>query len=878
MISDETDVNLFLVSAKEYAQKGDYDSAIGKLRECLKIVESKRDYDAAASILLLIVDFEKLRSAQESSEDQEVVAKAATSEKEEKVPTKKAVPLKGKKQGKPPVVKSNTVPVKKRTFSMSIPLNKEELISKWEDGKKLVEMGDTFKGTQILISVRRDLQKLHVEPELIKKLEDDINAAKQQSGFSVSSVSSVVKPVNTRASSSSSPSVSSSDQSKPASSNEIATLLRKAKEAKDGGKYKVALDFFKSALKIANDMQKKAIMKNMRKVEHLARLKERMQIESPSSASFASSETVSVSPAVPSPSSSGIIEEVNISYDIGLDRRLDRDEKEKLMKRKEAEKLIVEAENCENVSEAIEKFQDAAHLLLVTGTRRDRVEWVYEKINALKKYGKIKKKDLLFENVTFSPSILRRYAFNEIDKAKNKARYGKYKESLDCYIKAIKALRKAGWTKEQINYIIDDMIKIQKKQDRVEAQEKRLREIHFKYVSDLLSKDNAVGGDAISAEEEFDSYDEGIYRPRREKTVLEKEIEKIQQEQQERLQLKATMFEYLDEAKHNIDIGKFKDALEDYKSALAIMESLGGWDRQKHILLEEIKNIEQAIKKREEISRIQEERVKVATVNEKDKLSEQSVLIKKAMMLNQEQLKEKLLMKKINEEKINTVFNILIPAANKLKNEGRNEDALIEYQEALKFLKEAGWVGNTQILQDEISKLKSKLNIKEQEKLSVSEKRQIRNEVLEELIPMAQKAASSGDFGRAKQLYHQAIEQLEMIGWKQYIGPLKEEIEKINEKIREKEDEGEGKTRDQKMKMVNELVDSSMKFLSWDIKDYALMELKKALKILEEIGEDDMYYELHKESKKIELELKLEDSERILLSKKKLLSTKEDTR
>lgn len=872
-VNNDAVVAGLLTDAKHLAEREEYDAAIQKLRECLDIMNAAKDFKAAADLHLLILDYEKLKLESQGSSDE----KSIKPEKGTKPVLPRDEPLDAMKK---PAKKDENAREEKATPRRihPKPVTIETVMDDWKVGKVALDMQEYFKARQKFMIVKRNLIKLGISDDRLQEIDEDIQKVKVATGngngtASFSNITQApaqpdhptvkgtkspsfkrTKPISSASSSGSTISSSRKERAIP-DSDKVFSLMKKAQEAKTNGDYQSALESLNRASSIATDLQRKSIRKQIKRIGQLASMKQKMSGHDAMNISQFNridEQENSVSSAVASPSS---------GFDI-IDRdNLDHDTREKLQKRQEAEKLIVEAENTENVSEAIEKFQDAAHLLLVTGTRRDRVEWVYEKINQLKRTGIVKKVGL-FDMQEFRPSELREYAFNQIDEAKQKDAYGKYKEAVELYKKAIKALLRAGWTNDQVNYIIQDMVKIQKKQDLVEKEDQRLQEIYNEVVKSCLlgvkvPKDKNLIDFAAPT-----PIDEDVYRPGREKTVMEKEMEKLREEQNERRTLQQTMFSYLDEARHKITLGEFQEAISLYKNAIELMDALGGWENQKNTIKKEIDNLYVLIGRQKELAEASQEIHGSGQVDAD--LAEKNLLIKKAALLNQENLKEKLLKKRLNDEKVSSVFDILIPMANNLKEKGRYEDALIEFKEALKMLEEAGWKAQTQGLKDEIAELQILLNKKEEKIVAKGEKRRLMEEIFDKIIPEARKARMSSQFSKARTLYQQAIQKLREIGWANYISPIQNEISEIDEEM----SKGEMEEESSKPDSIEEIIDLGMKFLAKDLKEYALMQLKKAVKMLESTGRDQMRNEIQKQVKKLELEIRLEDSKRILLGKR----------
>ena len=735
----------------------------------------------------------------------------------------------------------------------------------WKKARKYIEMGEHFKANQILINVKRALTKIGASATVMKKLDIDLARARKDPNLMLDEefgFDSIEKEINKSR---------VNDQVKAFESQEIEadlyTLFRKAMKYKEDGNYKESLEAFKKCTNLATGPEKTAMQTQVQRLERLLSLQKITKTNEKQQGGFrVVNKEDQVQDFTP-------VAEIMKSTPIGTNIEslsADYDKKEKLAKRRQAEKLIVEAENSENDSEAIEKLKDAAHLLLVTGTRRDRVEWVYEKINQIKA-GRKPQKDTLYEIEKFDPRLLRDFAFNCIDKAKEKADYGKYKKSVEIYKNAVKALKRAGWSQDQVAYIIQDMVNVRKEQDRVEKEQEELVSFIEKEVSNLFPQIDAwrsgtvIENGVLEEKEVQSSIDEEIYLPGKEKTVYEKEMEKLMEKRAERKRMKEMMFNLMDQARQMTDIGKFKDAIRYYINATKIMDELGNWDNQKTVLLKEISNLKSLLEKQQEIVNIQKSFTSTTPDEEREDLEEKYFLIKKAAILNQQDLKEKLLLKRIKEENEKAVFDILIPLANKLKKEGRLSDALTELQEAVKLLQESGWRDEVNSLNDEIKDLKKLIQQKTEPVSTKQERKKIRDEVLENIIPTARKHMLNKNYIEAKRLYSESVEKLREIGWDDYISPIIDNIKEIDEIMDEIKDSHQATA--SQSESVSYLIEMGMRFLANDMKKYALVEFRKVLEHPSSIPED-MENEITRQVKKLELELKLDESKKILENKK----------
>ncbi len=780
----------------------------------------------------------------------------------------KATAASGSKEPARLPIAERPAPKPSKPASRPAPTGPEDPMAVWDEGKKLLSIDEKFGALQKFMSAKRGIAKLG-RPDLAKELEDDIARAKgteapESEGFQP------VPNAPAAPASEAAPERSPQQLFSQTQQVEMYPTFQKAMAAKDRGDYAAALDGFKKCFEMAVGPEKREIEKQLRRVEQLVAMKEKV-VAGTASSGFV---TVGQEPAdqpvaadAPSPYK-GQVATAGFSKP-GADVKQDPEDRAKAQKRREAEQLIVEAENTEDPLLATEKLKDAAHLFLVTGSRLDRVEWIYDKITQIKKSAGVQKVGL-FEVEKFSPGLLRDYAFQCIDNAKEKARYAKYKEAVNLYGRSVKALNRAGWTQDQINYIINDMIVIRKDQDRVELEEERLQAIieeEMLYLFDRI--DTWREGKYIGFAPTTASYDQNIHMPGREKSVEEKNYEKVMAIQAERRQLRQDMDTSMEDARHAATMGKFQDAVDLYSKAIRIMDQLGGWDSQKGMILAEIDNLKQLHRRQQEIIHEQKEAAASGSAKQKAEVDEKFFLIKKAALLNQENIKDKLLMKRARDEMEQTVFEILMPAANKLKEEGKLADALVEFKEALKMLTEAGWTSQTQSLRDEIADLEAAVKSKTGDKSTAKERQAIRKEVFDSIIPKARQAAIDGQHRDAKQLYENAVEKLRSIGWDEYVRPILDNIAQIDAAMAKAAAQEAGITDQDRKYIAKEHIEMGMRFMTKSMPKYALVEFQKAIELLDRIGDKETKEEIARQVKKLELEIKLEESQKILLERKR---------
>ncbi len=822
----------------------------------------------AADVHLLVLDIEKLKAKEAAREPLSLVPDITPHVSSTGAPAPRT-------STKPPSRAAGIV--SKGGSPAKAPDVPADFVSTWNEGKKCLSNGDTFQALQKFLSAKRLFNKGQRDPADLARLEHDIASAKQvlnqptstSRGNFTSRDDDGAAPASCAASNGTVP-------VQAPFSGDMATTFQNALDAKAQGRYDEALAALSACLQGTAGNERHALEREVAKLQQLVSLKKQVDATASRGGFVRVGDDAYLPPDSPvsqqerdvkKGGAPGWLDATGMITEKG---RPDPEELAKIEKRKEAEKLIVEAENEEHVPMAIEKLKDAAHLLLVTGTRRDRVEWVYEKINALKLRGG-EQGASLFQIEKFDFRLLKNYAFMKIDQAIDKTRYGRFNDAVEFYKQAVKTLTRAGWSQQQVNYIIDDMIDARKKQDEVERELDALQDLVEGEIAFMLDKMDGwrrgtldVGATSVAMSGA--SIDENVFRPGREKTLREKSLEKMALDQARRASLKQDMVDFLDNASHLVNLGRFQEAINEYNDSVEIMDQLGGWDSQKELVLKEIGNLHQLLQKQEEILSLHKSRSVTSAGKAAD--DERLFLIKQAAVLNQENLKERLLAKHLREDNEKAAFDILIPIANKLKAEGKVQEALVEFKEVIKLLSDGGWEGQLQSLKDEVSQLETKVEAQKAITSIETDRRAIREEVFVIVIPKARDAMARKEYKEAKRLYAYAIEKLKSIGWEEYIRPLLESLAEIDMLSKASEASEAQAARVDPRKDANDAIEMGMRFLSKDMKSYALQEFEKAMPLLEAAGDQETFEEIMRQVKKIELELKLQETDRMLREKK----------
>ena len=185
------------------------------------------------------------------------------------------------------------------------------------------------------------------------------------------------------------------------------------------------------------------------------------------------------------------------------------------------------------------------------------------------------------------------------------------------------------------------------------------------------------------------------------------------------------------------------------------------------------------------------------------------------------------------------------------------------------MLMDAGWTSQTQSLRDEIADIEAKVQQKTGEKTTAKERQAIRADVFEKIIPKARQVAIEGRYQEAKKLYESAVDKLKSIGWDEYIRPLLDNVTEMDDAIAKAAAKEKSITDQDRKYIAKEHIEMGMRFMAKDMKKYALTEFGKAIELLDRIGDTETREEVSRQVKKLELEVKLEESQKILLDRKR---------
>jgi len=314
------------------------------------------------------------------------------------------------------------------------------------------------------------------------------------------------------------------------------------------------------------------------------------------------------------------------------------------------------------------------------------------------------------------------------------------------------------------------------------------------------------------------------------KVFLDQERQYRMQEQQVQLeQVQEQAFAILDAAKKLETDGYFEDAIQQYMSAIRLLVDAGWTESQlenlKAKILSLTQNIEQQklVQEQREATYIQQQ----AQIPVHSKPQSISVDIEKPMIDKKSEKIKAFEAKRMKEEQIQNDSFQLIDQAKIFEKEKRYENAINNYQEAIRLLNSIGWTDQTKNLQILIGKLKkdketferveaqrkeklafdnlevklapdqaeaqTKSELKKQKLIEFESEKKKEEEIQTKafnLIDIGKRLERERKYDDAIENFKMAINLLQSISWDSYIQPIANFINGIKEK-RDRESKAE---------------------------------------------------------------------------------------
>ncbi|NVM18550.1 MAG: hypothetical protein HWN80_12615 [Candidatus Lokiarchaeota archaeon] len=360
----------------------------------------------------------------------------------------------------------------------------------------------------------------------------------------------------------------------------------------------------------------------------------------------------------------------------------------------EALRYLTLAQNFEeerDFEKAIENYQLAADYLKTSGYMINKISDIYSRIEELKEFAK---QEVIYNQASAKSQVeqIQDEAFSLLDGAQKLESDGFFEDAINQYMSAIKLLIQAGWSEAQLENLKIKLIDMAQKVEQIKLS-KNQRDGEIQQYTNLS---RAVEPQVSSAFGEKKS------------AVKEEELKKYKEmkEQEERIQNEA--FTFIDNAKFFEKDKKFDKAIENYENAVNLLETIGWQDQTQ--------NITQIINK------LKKEKFEYEKFKEQ-KLAEPTIIEEKSKKTGIE-LEE---IRRDDENKQFAAFN-LVDIGKKLEREKKYEQAIRNFEKAIKLFKSIEWDSYIQPVRNFIKNVKEKQENEEKaEELTQKRESELKN-------------------------------------------------------------------------------------------------------------------------------------------------------
>ncbi len=286
--------------------------------------------------------------------------------------------------------------------------------------------------------------------------------------------------------------------------------------------------------------------------------------------------------------------------------------------------------------------------------------------------------------------------YSLIERAKLKEKQGLIEEAIIDYGRAIKSLKRAGWTENQLAELRQSKERLENDPSRAYSQRFEKKKIMSTQKIDIRK-------------EEFKT--EGYIGTKilDDKAVKIKAFETKKHREEE---IQNTAFSYIDKAKVFEKDKELLKAVSNYKEAVKLLDSIG-WKSQTHKIQIKINNLEK---------RLKEESTVEVTIEPETQISpEIGLKPKKELSIGDISAKkiEDFEKKRIRESQLQDEAFELLDLAKELESNRKYDDAVSKLEEAREILNQIGWETNTASINSYIDSIRAK-EAKEKVKISVS--------------------------------------------------------------------------------------------------------------------------------------------------------------
>ena len=341
------------------------------------------------------------------------------------------------------------------------------------------------------------------------------------------------------------------------------------------------------------------------------------------------------------------------------------------------------------LEEAIENYLTAAEFLKKSGYALTRIDDIYGRVQELKQFIS-KERSIRQAQIGAELEQLQERAFSLLDAANKFEIKGQFEEAITQYNSAISLLVNAGWSDMQLENLREKVNSIALKNAKFQQQssqgiEKAKTEISQAQVVGAFGKKK----DATKADE----------------------LQKFTEARAKEEQIQNDAFTFIDNAKFYEQNRKYEKAIESYRSAIDLLNSIG-WHGQTSQLESIVAKLE--IEKRNFESFEESKKLRSGGIEYTEDLSKEKEFQKSVKKIEEQQ---------VNEEKVQSEAFNLIDEGKNMEKEQNYDEALKKFNAAIKLFNSIGWDSYIQPVRNLIKDIEEKV-VQEDKFRTLKEKRE----------------------------------------------------------------------------------------------------------------------------------------------------------
>ena len=368
----------------------------------------------------------------------------------------------------------------------------------------------------------------------------------------------------------------------------------------------------------------------------------------------------------------------------------------------------------QNWAKAIEKYQQVVDYLKQSGYLPHRIEDILKRISEIKNFLE-QEKQYQTQEQQIQLEQVQEQAFAILDGAKKFENDGYFEDAIQQYMSAIKLLAESGWTESQLENLKSKILSLTENLERQK----------------LIQGQREISYHEQQAQIPVDSKPQKISIDTVQSTIGKKseQIKAFEAKRKREEQIQNEAFQIIDQAKIFEKEKRYDNAINNYQEAIRLLNSIGWTDQTKNlqILIGKLKrnkeNFERVEAQRKEKLYFEEIEVKLGPDQSE---SQTKVEVRKQKLMEFESKKKK-------EEEIQTKAFNLIDIGKRLEREKKYDDAIENFQKAIKLLQSISWDSYIQPVANFINGIKEKME-RELKAEQIKKKRQDDLNKLQETI------------------------------------------------------------------------------------------------------------------------------------------------